>query len=66
MEQSNSVDFPWEIRRNGNVCAYTKSMREAERVIRQLKKIHRKATFKAIYIGGSVSHMPDGGKTEKC
>lgn len=64
--QQNNVEFPWEIRRNGKTCAYTKSVREAEAVIRQLRKIHRNANFKAIYIGGSVSHMPDGGKQDRC
>jgi hypothetical protein len=55
-------DHPWSIRRNGKECARSSTRREADRIIRQLQKIHRTAKFTVQYEGANISHCAEGGK----
>ena len=55
-------DHPWSIRRNGKECARASTRAEADRIIRQLRKIHRQADFTVQYDGKSIAHYGTGGR----
>lgn len=55
-------DHPWIIRRNGNECARARTRAEADRIIRQLQKIHRTAQFNVDYGGKNIAHCTEGGR----
>lgn len=55
-------DYPWHIYRNGTPCAFARTRTEADRIVRQLQKIHRDAVFKVEYRGANISHCGDGGR----
>lgn len=59
---SKYPDHPWNIRRNGQACARARTRREADRIIQQLQKIHRSASFDVKYEGKSLPHCGEGGK----
>lgn len=59
---SDYSEYPWSIRRNGRECARARTRREADRIIQQLQKIHRSASFDVKYEGKSIPHCGDGGK----
>lgn len=50
-------DHPWLIRRNGNECARASTRSSADRIIAQLSKIHRTATFTVDYEGKALCHF---------
>lgn len=55
-------EHPWSIRRNQRECARSRTRAEADRIIQQLKKIHRNAQFTVQYQGANISHCAEGGK----
>lgn len=59
---SKYPDHPWSIRRDGKECARARTRREVDRIIQQLQKIHRSASFDVKYEGKSIPHCGEGGK----
>lgn len=50
-------DHPWSIRRNGKECARASTRAECDRIIRQLSKIYRDATWDVKYEGKALCHF---------
>jgi hypothetical protein len=63
-------NHPWIIRRNDKECARARTRAEADpsgnaegdRIITQLRKIYRTASFGVHYAGANLSHCGPGGK----
>lgn len=50
------LDWNWLVLRNGRICAQAKSREDAERMIRQLRKLYpSESEWKIHYAGANIS-----------
>jgi hypothetical protein len=53
---------PWKVFRDQNLCGEAASRPEAERIIKQLRKLHPLAQLYTQYRGASIPHCGYGGR----